>query len=875
MPANANARRRRHRALRNAFAAAAALALLAGASAAWLFSRAKASLPLLDGAAPVPGLGADVAVGRDALGVPVIRAANRADAARALGFLHAQDRFFQMDLLRRRPAGELAELFGKRAVEADKAMRIHRLRAHAREVCAALPAARRALIDAYAGGVNAGLAALGARPPEYLLLRARPAPWLPEDCVLVICAMAVDLQQPGARYELSLMTARDLLHERVVNFFAPLVAPNDAALDGTTAPLPAMPEERHLNLRRRDGDATRMGENPKSRNPKSQKNLKTQNSKFQNPATRTGARAPVSPIRASREPAGSNSMALAGALTASGAAMLENDMHLALRVPNTWYRARMMWTAADGSPRDLAGVTLPGLPALVAGSNGRIAWGFTNSHADTSDVVVLTPVEVTPDYYSSGGEIVRLEDRTETIRVRGGGAVTFKFQTSEWGPVIGENYKKQRLSLKWVMREPGALDLEVLGLEDAASVAEAVDIARRCGVPAQNFLVADSAGSIGWTICGRLPNRAGFDGRFPATWAYGDRRWDGLVPPEKVPAVVNPPGGRLSSANQRLFGGDTLALLGDGGLCTGLRGARIQNLMTAIGAGAGGGGDGGGGIGGGATPADLLAVALDDHAPHLDRWRALLLGALTDDAAADAAASNAGAGGGVPRRERAALLSALDVGAAGPVRASVDSASHTIVSRFRGHVAARALAPIFARCRSQYPDFDYTLFNCEPGLWELLEKRPAHLLAPEYGSWDELLFAAADDVSRDIKAAGFDPAKPNTARWGEFNTSRIHHPLGGVWFGLLGGWLNMPADPLPGGADVPRVQSPAHGASERFVVAPGRESEGIFHMPGGQSGHPLSPFYRAGHEAWVRGRATPFLPGPAVHLLTLKAEKSS
>jgi penicillin amidase len=203
-------------------------------------------------------------------------------------------------------------------------------------------------------------------------------------------------------------------------------------------------------------------------------------------------------------------------------------------------------------------------------------------------------------------------------------------------------------------------------------------------------------------------------------------------------------------------------------------------------------------------------------------------------------------------------------------RASVDSASYAIVSRFRGHAAARALAPIFARCRAQYPDFDCTSFNYEPGLLELLEKRPAHLLAPGYESWDALLLAAADDVSAGIKAAGLEPA---TARWGAFNISRIRHPLGGALFGLLGAWLDMPAMPLPGDADAPRVQTPAHGASERFAVSPGREDEGVFHMPGGQSGHPLSPFYRAGHEAWMRGGPAPFLPGPAVWLLTLRAEK--
>jgi penicillin amidase len=147
----------------------------------------------------------------------------------------------------------------------------------------------------------------------------------------------------------------------------------------------------------------------------------------------------------------------------------------------------------------------------------------------------------------------------------------------------------------------------------------------------------------------------------------------------------------------------------------------------------------------------------------------------------------------------------------------------------------------------------------------LVREKPPHLLNPLYLTWDDLLVKAVDDVITTLDKLGV--TLPH-ANWGWRNTARIRHPFSGS-FPWLARWLDMPRDPLPGDVDMPRVQGPSHGASERMVVSPGREDEGIFHMPGGQSGHPLSPFYRAGHTAWVRGEATPFLPGKAVHTLTL------
>lgn len=779
-----------------------AIVLLAAVAAGWFYLQLRASRPQLEGSAPLPGLAAAVTVERDALGVPTISGGNRADVARALGYLHAQERFFQMDLMRRRAAGELAELFGRRALPMDREVRLHGFRGLALQAMALDTPGHRAVVEAYTAGVNAGLAALGQVPFEYLVLRADPQPWRPEDSYLTVYAMALDLQDGKGLHERSLGRLREVYDPEVVAFFAPLLTPADAALDGSTAPLPPVPPPSRINLRHRAPDAI----------------------------AATAAEDP--PLT------GSNSFALAGSRTAGGAAILANDMHLTLGVPNTWYRASLVWPAASaGAPgHRVTGFTLPGTPAIVVGSNGRVAWGFTNSYVDTGDVVVVEPNTVDRTRYKRGEDNVDFGRRTETINVKGGKPEVLEVQLTEWGPVIGEGEKTRPLAYRWVMHDPAAANFTMIDLESAGDVDAALAVAHAAGIPAQNILLADAAGNIAWTIAGRLPKRVGYTGRFPVAWTYGDRHWAGLLTPGEIPVVRQPAGGQLWTANARPMGGQALDALGDGGYGSPPRALQIRDDLTAL---------------ADATPADLLAVQLDDRALFLERWQQLLLRTLSPAAVA----------GRPDRTELRDLVTHWEG------RAAVDSVSYRLVRAFRNRVVGLVLDPVFAPCAARDPNFRWRSFSYEAPLWVLLEEKPLHLLNPNYAQWDDLLVAAADAVLDDLKRQG---EKPAGATWGRYNTTRIRHPLGGALPRWLAGWMNLPAQPLPGDSNMPRVQGPSFGASQRMVVSPGREAEGIAHMPGGQSGHPLSPHFRAGHGAWAAGEPTPFLPGPAQFTLILR-----
>jgi len=781
------------------------LAALLGAG--WFYSRLRASLPQLDGTARLPGLAGPVTIERDALGVPRIRGGSREDVARALGFAHAQDRFFQMDLLRRRPAAELAELVGPAALPADRAVSRHGFRALARAALERMDAGQRRVLEAYAQGVNTGLAALRAPPFEYLVLRTAPRPWMPEDSLLINCAMVLTLQDDAGRYERTLDTLRETYGDAGLAFFAPILTPEDAAVDGTTGRLAPIPGPGVINLRETPVAAAELGSRP--------------------------------PRDLFSEPdavAGSNSFALAGARTATGAGLIENDMHLDLTVPNIWYRADLEWGG-----RRVVGVTIPGEPLVVAGSNGRVAWGFTNAKTDAGDLVRVPPTE-SPNLYQGPGEsgLRPFERRVARIRVKGGTAVEAESRWTLWGPVVGRDSHGQWLAYRWAEYDPGAIDFGLIGMETADNVDEAMRVAHHSGIPPQNFVVVDTAGHLGWTIAGPVPRRVGFDGRLPTTWTFGDRRWDGFLPPGQVPVVKDPPGGSLWTANNRVVGGPALALLGDGGYARPARAAQIRDDLAALPAGPA------------ATPRDLLAIALDDRALFLSRWRRLLIDTLTPSAAAP---------GGARARLRALVESGGD-------RASADSAAYTVVRDFHAALVDRVLAPIFAPCMAADAGFDRGRLQCDDAVWAIVHARPAHLLDPRYAGWDDLILAAVDDAGAAAKDTG---GRIESAAWGRRNALRMAHPFSRLLPAWLTGWLNMPADPLPGDNDMPRLQTPgpSHGASERFAVSPGHEEQGIFEMPGGQSGHPLSPYYRAGHNAWLKGEPAPFLPGPPQHTLTL------
>ncbi|MBA4138587.1 MAG: penicillin acylase family protein [Opitutus sp.] len=781
------------------FSLLSVIAVLVIGAAGFLYYQMRGSLAQLDGTVALAGLSSPVKIERDAAGVPRLTGANRTDVARALGYVHGQDRFFQMDLLRRRAAGELAELFGPGALSVDRGARLHGFRRTAAQVVAALPEEHRALLDAYVAGANAGLAALNKKPWEYLVLRVDPAPWTAEDSLLCVYAMWFDLQDDTGHYDLAMRALQNAYGASGVAFFAPRGTSADAAIDGTTFPAAELPALR----------------------------LKSADDK------ETAARAPDW-----AEPAplpGSNSFAVDGAHSASGVALLANDMHLGLSVPQVWYRAELNWTDANGATQRVVGVTLPGAPTIAVGSNGAIAWGFTNSYVDTTDVVVI---ETYADLqYRSPAGWRDIEERAETIKVKGEADETLTTRWTEWGPIIGPADAGRYYVLRWNAHSPESANLNIAALETARTTEEAIAIAHRVGMPNQNILIADRAGRIAWSLTGKIPKRVGFDGRLPVTWGYGDRKWDGWLAESEVPVVADPADGVLWTANNRIVGGDAYAKLGDAGYDNGNRAKAIRDDLRELVAKKK------------ATPADLLAVQLDDRGKYLERWQKLLLEVLHDEAVAQ-------------KKERAEMR---DLVQAWGGHASIDSAGYRLLRGFRTKVTERTLAPFLEKPQRSYEKFRFGTMT-EDAVWRLVSEKPARLLNPDHRSWESLLLAAVDDVIADADKAGTPLAR---FTWGARNTLRMQHPFSRFLPSWLAHFINMPAEQLPGDSQMPRVQSMTFGASQRLVVAPGREDEAIFHMPGGQSGHPLSPFYRAGHDDWAKGRASPLLPGATAHTLTL------
>ena len=809
--------------------------LLAATAVAVVWGRAqlRASLPLLDGEHHVPGLAAPVTITRDRLGIPTIRARSRADAARATGFLHAQDRFFQMDLARRRAGGELAALVGPRALAVDREIRLHRFRAVARRTVELLGAHDRAVLDAYTGGVNAGLEALGAPPFEYLVLRQTPTRWTPEDTVLVILSMFVTLQDDDGTYEVTLATMHDVLPAPMAAFLSPLGSEWDAPLVGPAFAVPPIPGPEVYDLR------TRRRGRPQLRTPNSQgPNLQGVDSKLGVGRWELGVDDWEIGV-GDREAIGSNSFAVAGRLTTNGGALLANDMHLTVRVPNTWYRASLEWSdpSIPETPHRLTGVTLPGVPAVVVGSNTHIAWGFTNSYADWNDIVLLEVDPSDPNQYRTPEGWRAFERHEEVIEIAGEAPDRHQVRWTIWGPVLETDYRRRPRAYRWVAHAAERLAVSITPLETARTVDEALNEANGIGAPGQNIIVADRDGRIGWSIYGAIPRRLGLDGRLPASWADGSRRWDGWLEAAEYPRVVDPADGRIWTANARTVNGEMLARLGDGSYEIGSRARIIRDRLAARER---------------FAARDLLDIQLDTSADFLARWRMLLLDTLTREAVG----TDAG---------RAALREILDRDWSG--QAAVDSAAYRMTRAFREVLSARIMGFVLAECYEADPAFDYTVVRRrDAAIWRLATEQPPHLLDPQYATWQEMLLDAVDETIAQAMRG-----RRGTLRdriWSEYNQVRYRHPLSSA-IPLAGRWLDMPETPLPGDLYTPRMHWGANGASERMVVSPGREAEGIMHMPTGQSGHPLSRFYANSHAAWLAGEPTPFLPGPTIHTLTL------
>jgi penicillin G amidase len=778
----------------------AGLAALALGLAWWAM---RESLPMVEGTVSAPSLTAEASIERDARGIPVITAASRTDLAYATGFAHGQDRFFQMDLSRRLAAGELSELFGAVALKADRRTRRFGFRTVARRVMEAAPQTEREVVEAYSRGVNAGLEGLRARPWEYLLLRAKPRAWLPEDSVLVVHSMWWQLQYG---------TLRDELARRRLERAAAKSSDAAAAHDLIT----------FIYAGHSDWDSPNYSAEAPCVHAACTDSARVLTHSF--PAQLRFAGAADKAVEEAVAP-GSNNWAVAGMHTRSGVALVANDMHLDLGVPAVWYPARLRVT---GNPAiDVTGVTLPGTPAVAAGSNGMVAWGFTNSYGDFADA--RWGKCTSADY----------RERREHIVVKGEDDVEVTYRDVGAGVVLdGEDYADdvaggECLQAAWLATRSEATNFGLLALERARGIDDVLALAPRVGIPGQNLVMGDSRGRIAWTLLGVVPRTTGPDRLFGAL-EYRDA--------VDHPRIADPPVGRLWTANQRVVAGEMEKALGDdevdvgaGGYDIGARARQIRDGLLSLSR--------------PATEADMLAIQLDSRALFLARWRNLLL-ALIDEEAMH---------GGEQRREFRALVSE------GAGEASADAVGYRLVRTFRGNTLNalwRSLSTglMGARFEERRPS------SFEAAGWRLVSEQPTAIPPPGGVAWREFLLGRLDATIEELVK---DCGSLGSCKYGQLDPIAVRHPLSRS-VPLLSKLVDMPTLPLAGDHHMPRVQDGSFGASERFAVSPGRERDGYLVFPGGPSGHPLSPFYRSGFEDWASGTPTPFLPGSVAHKLVLR-----
>ena len=465
----------------------------------------RSSLPASDRDLTLPGLEATVRVTRDAHGIPTIHAASEHDADFALGFLHAQDRLFQMDLMRRYGAGRLSELLGPATVNLDRAVRTLGFYRAAAAQYPGLPDAVRGALDAYAAGVNAYLSTRQtALPPEYYLLGVTPEPWQPADSL--VWGKIMDFQLTG-NYRGELLRARLLQHlspDDLSVLYPPYPKDAPATLGGARALLKGLPLDRLYALL------------PPGAGPQ----------------------------------AASNNWVLDGAHSQSGKPLLANDPHLDLSAPGVFYLVRI-----ETPQLKLAGISAPGLPFILIGHNDRIAWGFTTTGSDVEDLYVERPDPADRARYLTPDGSAPFATRQEFIGVHDADPITLTVRETRHGPVISDlaGDAGQVLALKttWLGandRTPQAL----WEMERARDWVEFKNALRNWTAPQQNILYADVDGNIGFIAPARIPIRAAGDGWLPSPGWAGDHEWIGNVPFDALPSAYNPPGGRLVTANNQI-----------------------------------------------------------------------------------------------------------------------------------------------------------------------------------------------------------------------------------------------------------------------------------------------------------------------------------
>jgi penicillin amidase len=773
----------------------------------WAYSLAHSVLPHLDGTVQVRGLLTQVTVTRDAHGVPSIEASTLPDLFFAQGYVTAQDRLWQMDIMRRFAAGELAEILGGDLLKHDREQRILGLRIAAQKALEIASEAERARLSAYAHGVNAYIESHRDKLPlEFRILHYSPRLWTPEDSSLIAAQMVKDLNHGPYR--------QALMREKILAKLG-LELTTDLYVNSSVRDHPPTMSYPHLPKNAADGKTSTQA---------------VDSFPGEIPISAMFEFSSIAGLHTDEPPAvGSNNWVISGAHTVSGKPLLSNDMHLGHQMPNLWYEAHLHCGTFDA-----AGVTLPGVPYVIVGHNQRIAWGFTNVGPTVEDVYVET--------FNQNGQYLTREGwrepqrHREVIHRKGQSDVTIDVILTRHGPIISELVpgETRHLALRWTLydgtRNPF---FEVNSAQNWEEFRRAFS---KFDAPGQNVVYADVDGNIGYQATGKIPIRASGDGSLPQNGGDNLHEWIGYIPFEKLPSVFNPATGIIATANSRVTP-DGYSYSISTGWESPWRSARIYSVLES---------------GKKFSVADMLALQTDIFS----EWEYYSAERFVD--------SVNHAKNPSPRvRQAADILRRWDG------RMSSDSSAPTIAALSRAQLTRLLLEPKLGKA-PQDPHQLVVNLSWESYSWPMqsvwlenvIRQRPARWLPEGYANYDELLTAALE------AAVNSDRGRDLTSwKWGEFHPVEIQHPILGR-IPLLKHWAGPGVQEQSGSGFTVKAVTKDHGPSERMTVDLSNFDQSTLNLVTGQAGNFLSPFYMDQWNAWHQGYTFTF---PFSHPATERA----
>jgi penicillin amidase len=794
------------------------LVLLVAGIAAYAYYVAHSALPQLDGRLQVKGLSAAVKVTRDGHGVPAIEAATPEDLFFAQGYVTAQDRLWQMDVMRRFGAGELSEILGEDTLKIDREQRILGLRAAAGKSLALASPRDRSYFDAYARGVNAFIEAHGnALPIEFRILKYRPKPWQAEDSIVIANQMVKDL-----------------------NYY---YIPDTLAREKVLAKLgPELAGDLYVNRSWHDRPPTVMREDLNEQNNQNDSDDDDDDdSGPDNSVTEHRGAVEIWAQGAPEAVNGSNDWVVSGAHTVTGKPLLSNDMHLGHQMPNLWYEAHLR-----SGNLDVAGVTLPGMPYVIVGHNQRIAWGFTNIGPTVADVYIEN-FNAQGAYQTPQGW-QQPEHREEVIHVKGKADVAVDVKITRHGPVVTELFpgETRPLALRWTLYE--GLHMPFFDVDSAQNWEEFRKAFSQLDAPGQNVVYADVEGNIGYQATGRVPIRASGDGSLPVSGADDAHEWTAYIPFDKLPSIYNPSSGVIATANGRITP-DGYAYSIATEWEAPWRTERIFHVLES---------------GGKFAPADMLALENDVHSEN-DLFAAERFVYAVDHAAKPSARA----------KQAADLMRNWD----GRMLAS--SAAATIAVRSGRELTRLLLEPRLGPApddpKRQQATLNWRTYNWTMRtvwLQNVLLHQPKRWLPEKYPNYDELLTSAVEAAVNGSDA----PKDLALWNWGSFNAVEIDHPVLGK-IPVLQRWAEPGVKEQSGSGYTVKAVTRHHGPSERFTANLADLDQSTLNTVTGQAGNFLSPYYMDQWKAWYEGSTftLPFtsqaVEATGAHRLVLQPER--